>query len=94
MSAFNGCSSITSITIPNNVVTISDYAFLDCESLESIYCMSNTPPSPPYDGTWEIFGSKTSGYTIYVPASDDDSVITAYKEAALWKMYANCIEEM
>lgn len=95
MSAFNGCSSITSITIPSNVTTICMYAFLDCESLESVYCESNTPPGPPNSMStdWNIFGSNVSGLKIYVPASDDDSVITAYKTATIWNKYADYIEE-
>ena len=35
-SAFAGCSSLTSITIPNSVKSIGDYAFLGCSSLTSI----------------------------------------------------------
>ena len=93
MSAFSGCTSITSITIPNNIQTICDYAFLDCTSLTSIYCKPTTPPNPPYSGTWSIFGDKTSGFKIYVPASEDDSIITAYKSATLWSKYADIIEE-
>ena len=35
-SAFNGCSGLTSITIPESVTSISDYAFKDCSSLTTI----------------------------------------------------------
>ena len=34
--AFNGCSSLTSIEIPNTVTYIGDYAFSGCSSLSSI----------------------------------------------------------
>ena len=34
-SAFNGCSSLTSITIPEGVISIGDSAFSGCSSLTS-----------------------------------------------------------
>ena len=34
--AFNTCTSLTSVTIPNSVTTIGSGAFFDCESLTSI----------------------------------------------------------
>ena len=40
-----------------------------------------------------MFDNNASGRKIYVPASDDDSVINAYKAAAGWSEYATDIEE-
>ena len=36
MYAFNGCSGLTSVTIPSSVTSIGRYAFLDCTSLTSV----------------------------------------------------------
>lgn len=33
--AFNGCSSLTSLKLPNSILSIGDKAFQDCSSLES-----------------------------------------------------------
>ena len=34
--AFNGCSSLNSVTIPNSVIDIGNYAFNDCSGLTSV----------------------------------------------------------
>lgn len=40
-SVFAGCSSLESIVLPENLKTISDNAFLDCVSLETVTMMSD-----------------------------------------------------
>ena len=40
-----------------------------------------------------MFDTNATDRKIYVPASDDDSIINAYKAADYWKNYADYIEE-
>ena len=42
-SAFEGCSGLTSLTIPNSVTTIPSYAFLGCSGLTSIVVEAGNP---------------------------------------------------
>ena len=51
-SAFSGCSSLTSITIPDSVTSIGDYAFSECSSLTSI----TIPDSVTSIGSSAFFG--------------------------------------
>ena len=87
--AFANCDLLTSVTIPDSVTSIGDYAFYYCTSLTSVYCKPTTPPVNGKDG----FDNNASGRKIYVPASDDDSIINAYKAASDWSDYASAIEE-
>ena len=89
-SAFYDCSSLASITIPDSVTWIEDSAFSGCDNLESVYCKSTTPPIL---GGEDVFSGNTLNRTIFVPASDDDSVINAYRSANVWRNYASHIVE-
>ena len=88
--AFSDCESLTSVTIPNSVTSIGDYAFSYCNSLKEVYCKPTTPPA----GGSNMFSSNASGRRIFVPASDDDSIINAYKAAQYWSGYESCIYEL
>ena len=43
-SAFDGCSGLTSVTIPESITSIGDYAFSGCSRL-TIYCEAESEPS-------------------------------------------------
>ena len=51
-SAFSGCSSLASITIPNSVTSIGGSAFCECSSLASI----TIPDSVTSIGNWAFYG--------------------------------------
>ena len=88
-SAFNHCSSLTSITLPESVTSIAFGESYNCSSLKEVYCKPTTPPNV---GS-KMFNITASGFKIYVPASDDDSIINAYKTADYWSVYADAFEE-
>ena len=60
--AFSGCSSLESITIPDNVTSIKEYAFSGCSSLESI-----TIPDSITEIRWNAFEDCSSLESITIP---------------------------
>ncbi len=80
MSTFANCTGLTSITIPNSVTAISEYAFSNCTAVNTIYCYAINPP---------ISGSSNSVFQ----AVDISKVVlhvvkgadAAYQEADPWK---------
>ena len=93
---FKGCVGISSITIPDSVHSIADGAFAECINLESVYCMPTTPPTLGnyVFQHWVNNDYQNIGCKIYVPASDDDSIISAYKTSTNWHNYKIDIREL
>lgn len=86
---FCDCPSLESIIIPAGVEDIGERALYDCTNLHSVYCKSPTPPTlGPI-----VFSDSSIDLKIYVPASDDDSILNAYKESSSWSEYKDRIFE-
>ena len=89
---FNNCINLREIQLPSTITNIGQYAFGGCSNLSKLTCLALTPPtlsSTTFTGSGI---TSTTGY-IYVPYSEDHSVLTAYKTATNWSTYADRIFE-
>ena len=85
-SAFNNSILLSSITLSATLIEISDWAFADCLSLNTIICYAIEPPtisSNTFFGSNPIYNNPT----IYVPAES----VEAYKNADQWKDFGQIL---
>ena len=83
--AFSGCSGLTSITIPENVTNIGDYAFRGCTGIKTVNALSATPPtaaSNSFDGVYNTA-------FLYVPLGCEE----VYGTAEGWSSFAKLREK-
>lgn len=83
-------SYIRKLWIPASVTTIGAYAFAYNVFLEEIHVL---PTSPPTLSNKNAFNSLPGTCVIYVPYSEDHSILNAYKTATNWSTYAAQMQE-
>ncbi len=84
---FQGCSALTTVTIPATVTKILNWTFTECTSLKEIIMEGTTPPSTIYNNSFATSALAVSPVTyvdaIYVP----DSAVATYKTTGNWATY-------
>lgn len=84
-SAFENCSGLTSVTIPNSVTTIGDDAFSLCSSLKSI----NMQCEVPIECESSFPENVLKKAVLYVPTG----TLSAYKKVDPWRNFLNVKEK-
>ena len=80
--AFNGCTELTSVTIPDSITRIESRAFYDCASLETIAI-----PASVTEIYWQAFYNCTSLKEVTIPKS-----VTYIKDEAFGYYYTDSWE--
>ncbi len=70
--------NLKSISIPNTMQAVGDFAFGGCRNLESIVCDATTPPTAQQ---YTFYGVQPEKCTLTVPETSK----AAYREAIGWK---------
>ena len=73
--AFEGCSGLTSLTLPDGITEIGEYAFYQCSGLTSIYVYAEKVPKI-YSSTFSECDTKKC--TVYVPMGNHDDYRLSY----------------
>ena len=88
--SFINYDTLTRVYLHENIQKIGYAAFNGCHNLSTINCFG----SHIIIGSKYMFSKNLTNMLIYVPASDDDSIINAYKAAEFWSDYEEYIVEM
>lgn len=86
MSAFSGCTGITTVTIESSETLLEAYAFSECTSIKSVNVFSTLPPI----GTDDTFALITyRDATLNVPKTAKD----AYTRQTCWRNFRHVEEK-
>jgi len=90
--AFCNCTQITGITVPQSVVTVGNYAFQNCTSLESVHWNANLNDLYSYSAIFYNAGNVEKGMTVYF--GDSVTSIPSYLFSGeandMGTIYQNC----
>ncbi|MBR4897590.1 MAG: fimbrillin family protein [Prevotella sp.] len=82
---FEGCSALSEIVIPPNILVLEDYSFAGCYSLSSIVCQSEEPPVIVGDA---FYGVPKDNFTVEVPKG----CVEKYRNTPGWSDFKRIAE--
>ena len=88
--SFSACQSLEKLYIPSTVTSIGAQAFANCLSLMELHLLPTTPPTLSNENAFTNIQSFTK---IYVPKSENHTVLNEYKTASNWSTYADYMQE-
>jgi hypothetical protein len=92
-SAFRYCQYVPEITIPSTVTRIQSDAFNQNYGCHAVHLKPTTPPTLDNASAFSTNNGNTYIQVMYVPYSEDHSILTAYQTATNWSTYANYMVE-
>ena len=81
------------VEIPSTVTSIAASAFNASYALKEIHVKATTPPTLANTNAFSINNSNAASCVMYVPYSEDHSILTAYQTATNWSTFASYMVE-
>lgn len=85
---FYSCTGLEYVSLPSTLASIPS-GWNDCGSVKELHIAATTPPT--LGGTY--FSPFPADWVLYVPRSENHTVLAAYQSATNWSTYASHMQE-